>query len=273
MQKSFSVGCPGKEHIPSLKKMWADVFGDSEDIINNFFSKTAKTENIVCAFYGNEPVSVLYMIDSSVLLKGLEYKAYYIYAVCTRNDFRGNNLSTLTFKYLENVAKERGISYLFLVPAEKSLFGMYEKLGFGIGFTYCAKTEYRKDFPEYNGEISGLSFKDYKSYRSLLENIPYAILGEDGFRSFYNPVECDVNCISVNEKGFALYENNNGKITVYELFGDERILLSAVFKLTGATQVSVRRPSDENGKQYGMIKSLDGSEIFGNGFFGIAENS
>lgn len=270
MQKLFDVAHPQEKHFPALKKMWADIFGDPPEIIDNFFNKTAKAENIVCVFCRDDPVSVLYTIDATIVFEGAEHKAYYVYAVCTHSDYRGNNLSAKAFTFLEKIAKQRGISYLFLVPAEENLFKMYEKLGFSIGFTYNNKTEYNENLPKYNGDASPLLFEDYKAYRGLLKTAPYAILQKDGFSVFYEPVENYINCVAIKNKGFAIYEIDCGNVTVHEIFGDEKLLLSAVFQLTGTSVVSVRRPAEENGKPYAMIKSLDGSKTFKNGFFGVA---
>lgn len=270
MQRSFDVAHPQEKHFPALKKLWADVFGDSPEVIDNFFNKTAKCGNIFCVFSDGEPVSALYAIDATIVLDGAEYKSYYVYAVCTRSDYRGNKLSSEAFSFLEMVAKQRGISYLFLVPAEESLFRMYEKLGFSIGFTCNTKTVYNVDLPEYKENASPLLFEDYKNYRGMLKNIPYAILQEDGFNSFYKPVGNDINCVAIKNKGFVIYETENGKVTVHEIFGDEKLMLSAVFWLTGAFGVSVHKPATENGKPYAMLKSLDGSKTFRNGFFGVA---
>ncbi len=269
MQKLFSVGHPKEEHIPVLKKLWADVFGDDEAVIDNFFNETAKYENIVCAFCDNEPVSVLYAVESAVFLKNKEYKAYYIYSVCTHPNCRGNNLSARALEFLEKISNERGISYLFLVPAEESLFKMYEELGFKTGFTYKAECFSKDDFSEYKGKLSSLSYEEYKKYRSFSGKIPYAVMKETGFNSFYNPVKNNINCISVNAEGFAVYECENGKVTVFELFGNENLLLSAIFKLTKAPCVTVHKYAVENGIPYGMVKSIDGSELFENGFLGV----
>ena len=50
MQKLSDVGHPRNEHIPALKKLWEETFGDSPVVINNFFKKTFSPENTVCVF-------------------------------------------------------------------------------------------------------------------------------------------------------------------------------------------------------------------------------
>ena len=267
MQKSFSVANPKPESFPLLKELWAETFGDSDNVINNFFEKTAKTQNIFCVFHEGKPVSVLYAIDSVIALDGKEYKAYYVYAVCTKKEYRGMGLMKGLFRELEKVAQNRGVSYLFLVPAEESLFGMYEKIGFKVGFTY--KEQLLNSFScEITEEVKALSFNEYKAYRNSDISLPSAILNEEGFESFYKPVE-SVCCFSVDDTGYAVFENDDDCVVVYELFGDKNILLSQIFKITNAKNLMLRGPCTHGGKPFGMVKSIDGSPYFENGFFGV----
>lgn len=267
MQKSFSVANPKPESFPLLKELWVETFGDSDNVINNFFEKTAKTQNIFCVFHEEKPVSVLYAIDSVIALDGKEYKAYYVYAVCTKKEYRGMGLMKGLFRELEKVAQNRGVSYLFLVPAEESLFGMYEKIGFKVGFTY--KEQLLNSFScEITEEVKALSFNEYKAYRNSDISLPSAILNEEGFESFYKPVE-SVCCFSVDDTGYAVFENDDDCVVVYELFGDKNILLSQIFKITNAKNLMLRGPCTHGGKPFGMVKSIDGSPCFENGFFGV----
>lgn len=270
MQKSFSTGHPTDKHIPALKKLWVDVFGDAPKVVDNFFDKTAKPENVFCVFCDNEPVSVLYAIDSTIFLNGAEYKSYYVYAVCTHSDYRGNNLSAEVFSLLEKAAKQRGVSYLFLVPAEKSLFGMYERLGFSIGFKRRRQVVERKTYCHYEGDIQELSFSEYKKQRLMYCSMPQAVLDEGGFNSFYKPVGGNMRCFAVGAEGFVVYEKENNNVSVLEMIGDERALLSAVFGLTDVDELCVYGSAIAAAQPYGMLKSLDGSPTFDNGFFGVS---
>ncbi len=270
MQKSFSTGHPTGEHIPALKKLWADVFGDSSLVINNFFEKTARSENTVCVFCGNEPVSVMYAVEAEVYVDGKQKNAYYIYAVCTRKDYRGKGLMAKAMRFLEESAKESGISYLFLVPAENSLFSMYEKFGFSIAFKRRKRVVQKSDYCLSLGQVQSLSFNEYKEKRLKHGAAPQAVLRESGFDSFYKPVGCEMNCISIKDKGFAVYEVENGIVSVFEAFGDENELLSTVFRLTGVNELFVYDSEECGAEPYGMIKSLDCSPLFDNGFFGVS---
>lgn len=253
-----------------MKKLWAEVFGDSLKVINNFFEKTAKPENTVCVFCDNEPVSVLYAVKSEIYVDSKPKSAYYIYAVCTREDYRGKGLMAKAMAFLEELARKRGVSYLFLVPAQNSLFNMYEKFGFRVGFKRNKRVVTKTDYYIFDGEVQSLSFGEYKKQRLLFGTAPQAVLCEDGFNSFYKPVSCEMNCFAVKNKGFAVYEKENGIVSVFEVFGDKNELLSAIFRITEVNEISVYENEICGAEPYGMIKSLDGSPLFDNGFFGVS---
>lgn len=267
MQKSFSFGNPKVKDFPQLKKMWADVFGDSDAVINNFFENTAEAQNIFCAFCNGKPVSVLYAIDSTIAFCDDAYKAYYVYAVCTEKEYRGKGLMKALFDELEKTAKSRNVSYLFLVPAENSLFSMYEKIGFKVGFTYKER-QVSVSACEMADAQEDLSFETYKRFKHTNGSVPVALLNEKGFSSFYRPVEA-VGCVSVNDAGYVVFERDNGYVVVHELFGDEEILLSHVSKITNEGEFLLREACAQGGKPYGMLKALDSSLYFDNGFFGV----
>ncbi len=269
MQKLFEFSFPSEKHFPALKKLWHDVFGDSECVINNFFEKTLNPQNVICAFYEDEPVSVLYAVDSRINVGGVFYKAYYVYAVCTKVEFRGNGLSLKTLEFLEKVAKERGYSYLFLVPAEAELFNFYKKAGYCACFTYKEECVLKKDFEECESTKIGFDYNKYKELKNKFHSVPYTFFEKQGFDSFCEFVGDEMKSVCIDD-GYAIYEMENNRVVVHECIGNKRELLSCIFYETDVQALYVREPSDENGRFYGMLKSLDGSPLFYNGFLGVS---
>jgi predicted acetyltransferase len=268
MQKLFDISFPSKKHFSALKKMWNDAFGDSMQIIDRFF-ETAELQNIICAFCDDEPVSALYAVDSQVSVNGELYKAYYVYAVSTKKEFRGRGLSLKILEFLERTARERGYSYLFLVPADNGLFELYKKSGFQTCFTYKEEWVSENDF--LSTEYNECAF-DYEKYRSLKEKfipVPYTFFTEQGFSSFYGFVGDDMKLLCI-DSGYVVYETEGNKVIVHECIGDRQKLLSCIFSKINVDGVYVRGYSDENGKPYGMLKSLNGSPLFYNGFIGVS---
>lgn len=250
----------------SLKNMWHSVFGDDEIVIDNFFQNTAIPENIIGAFNGNEALSALYMVDCTAVINKESYKAIYVYAVSTLPEFRGQGIMKELFSYLENIALEREVSLLFLVPAEESLFPMYEKLGYENVFCYQNRVE-NKIIP-LSSEISVLHYGDYKAYRDNL-SYDHIDLCEKGFFSFINPVGHSIKTISVKGEGYCVYEKETDGIIIHELFGNEQRVLAAVFSMENCESVTIREYPQGEGIPFGMYKTLHDIPISENMFFGI----
>ena len=139
MEKSFEIRFPFESEYENLKELWQTSFDDSKESLDCFFRNTVSPDRVLAIFENNKPVSVLYMLESEIIIKEKAYSAYYIYAVCTHPDFRGKGLMKSLFEELFKEAKSRNIDYLFLVPEEDYLFKIYGKLGFKNGFSYSSK--------------------------------------------------------------------------------------------------------------------------------------
>ncbi len=269
MQRLYEIGFPSGEHIPALKRLWASAFKDEEEVIDSFFENTQENTNTICAFCEGQPVSMLFAVESEILCRGKHHSAYYVYAVCTHPDHRGKCLMKKTMSFLEAVARDRGVSYLYLVPAEESLFPLYGTLGYQTAFSYDEVVVKAPQIPIESAFSFGV---DYDFYRGLClkeNDTPTVIWGEKGFKSFVtqNPT-ADAFAITVEGNGYAVVELVDGRFTIQELRGDENTLLACVFNITKADSVFLRKPTNNGGMALGMAKSLDGSMLFENGFIG-----
>ena len=271
MEKSFEIRFPFESDYENLKKLWKTSFDDSEESLDYFFKNTASPDRVLAVFQNKKPVSALYMLESEIVISEKTYSAYYIYAVCTHPDFRGKGLMKSLFEELFNVAKSRNIDYLFLVPEEDYLFKLYEKLGFKNGFSYSEKTLLKKNYA--NNKTTKTPKLTYENYRKSIEenpvNVPVAVLKESTFNSFFNSVSGEVKTIFVENEGYTLYEETEEKLTVYELFGNENLLLNAVFNNIPKEEIIYRQVANENAIPYGMFYKLNDVPEIKNGFFGI----
>ncbi len=271
MEKSFEIRFPVESEYESLKALWQTAFDDTKESLDSFFKKTVSPERVLAVFCENKPVSALYMLESAVLQNKKEYSAYYIYAVCTHPDYRGKGLMKMLFKELFKVAKYRGIDYLFLVPEEDYLFELYNKLGFEIGFYYSQKEFYKKDL--LNTPIIKPEKLTYENYRKCIEenprNVPVALLEESTFDSFFNSVSGEVKTVFIENEGYVLYEETEEKLTVFELFGNEKLLLNVIFQNSEKEEIIYRQIVNGTPIPYGMYYKLNDVPEIRNGFFGI----
>lgn len=159
-----------REQIISL---WCDVFiGDSREDVEFFLDNS---KNISCLGYLEEErlVSMLFLIDCIYS----ELKGKYVYAVCTHKDFRCRGYSSM----LINEAKNYMNDFLWLIPANLSLFAFYEKLGFKTKlysdkkFSHSIKFNETDDIIEYL--YDGSEFEFPKGMVYTLKDFPVGNTG------------------------------------------------------------------------------------------------
>lgn len=107
-----------------IMELWHNVFGDNKEDIEKFLNCYSK--DIIIYEKNNTIISMLTMLSVSMGNK----KGRYIYAVATDSEYRGRGYATQLLKYAEDYIKKQGEEFAVLVPAEKELFGFYEKLGY-----------------------------------------------------------------------------------------------------------------------------------------------
>lgn len=271
MEKSFEIRFPLESDYENLKALWRTAFDDTEESLDCFFKNTVSPERVLSVFKDGKPVSALYMLESEIIKDKKTYSAYYIYAVCTHPDFRGKGLMKSLFEELFNVAKSRNIDYLFLVPEEEYLFKIYEKLGFKNGFSYSQKTLFKRDFNNVdNIKTQNLTYEKYRNFtKENPKNVPFAVLKKSTFNSFFQSVSGEVKTVFVEYEGYVLYEETEEKLLVFELFGNENLLLNVVFQNTEKEEIIYRQISNDNPIPYGMFYKLSDVPEIKNGFFGI----
>ncbi|MBR4287191.1 MAG: GNAT family N-acetyltransferase [Clostridia bacterium] len=269
MQKLSDPRHPERAEYESLKQLWLKCFDDEKTVVDRFFKYAVIPENTVAVFDGSTAVSVLYMLQSTVKSNSKNYKALYIYAVCTHPDYRGMGLMKGCFDFLFDISKKRGVDYLFLVPASEDLFKMYEGLGFKKGFYYSKNKFFSKDFTSDVTKHEGLTFDDYIKIRNSFSKITLATLDERGFNAFLSPEGECVKAIKVGN-GYGVYEIEGGAVTVHELFGDEKSILQVIFNLTKVDFLELRGiPQKGNSVPFGMYLALNDAPPIENAFFGI----
>lgn len=117
---------PSSRHMPQLRTLWQDAFGDPDDFLNSFYRTAYSPDRCLCIFSEDQVAAVLYWIDCS--LDGR--KLAYIYAVVTRPDFRGQGLCRKLLSDTHTLLTSRGYAGTLLVPQKESLRQMYAGMGY-----------------------------------------------------------------------------------------------------------------------------------------------
>ncbi len=100
--------------------IWQEAFGDSvEDI--RFFTNNVKNAKCFGYYDNGELASMLYFVPCTIDC----VDAYYIYAACTLNRFKGNGYMTQILNYCKD-----NFNHICLIPANEGLIDFYHKRDF-----------------------------------------------------------------------------------------------------------------------------------------------
>lgn len=117
-----------------LKALWVECFGDSNDYVELYFAQHDITRHTMVFIDGENPVSMLSLLPMTVVTQAGILPARYIYAVATKESYRGRGLSTKLLEAAHKQMKNQGIALSVLVPASVALYNFYQKRGFDAAF-------------------------------------------------------------------------------------------------------------------------------------------
>ena len=115
-----------KNDKTQLEKMWQSIFLEELPVTESFFESIYDAAvTPVIKIYG-EIVSSLFLLDCRIG----DYKGKCVYCAMTKYAHRGKGYMKKLLDFSYNFCKENNFDFLFLVPAEESLFNYYETCGF-----------------------------------------------------------------------------------------------------------------------------------------------
>lgn len=138
-----------------LCALWQSVFLEDEKVTSMFFENVAENVIIPVIKSQSDIVSALFLIDCSIG----GYKGKCVYCAMTAYSHRGKGYMRELLDFSYNYCQQNGFDFLILIPAEKSLFDYYRKVGFkefGIrrSYEFSDKSVVIKEKPEYSHTLS-----------------------------------------------------------------------------------------------------------------------
>jgi predicted N-acetyltransferase YhbS len=217
--------------VPILKQLWQSAFGDTEEFLQDFFSTAYSPLRCRVAQVNDQTVGMLYWFDVTCR----DQKLAYLYAVATHPDHRNRGLCRKLLADTHALLSKSGYAASVLVPGEKRLFEMYEKMGYqrfsGMdSFTVKASNPIALS-PLNAGEYATLrrQYLPEKGIRQEGENLAFF----STFAKFYGG------------DGFVFACSENGEeLTVFELLSDRNAAPGIVAAL-GKKQGYFRIPGSD----------------------------
>lgn len=137
----MTIDHPAPRHLPRLRQLWQDAFGDTDAFLDCFYDTAYAPDHSLCVLLEDQPAAVLYWIDCT--LQG--QKLAYIYAVVTDPIHRGKGLCRTLMDHTHALLKNRGYAGAVLVPQQESLRKMYAGMGYencgGLDLLSCTAAE------------------------------------------------------------------------------------------------------------------------------------
>ena len=160
--------------------MWKTVFCDSDDYMQLYFKYKYRNENTLIYIEDDKAVSSLQMLSYKFTFCGEVIPVQYLSGVCTLPEYRGKGYAReLLLKSFE-VAIERGIPLVILVPQEDWLLSFYTKFGFALAFD--SGTEQLPPLKKIIDDNQVDLYNAYKEFDSLFRNKDMAV--QKSFQDF-----------------------------------------------------------------------------------------
>lgn len=122
----MNIDSPHETHIPKLRALWQEAFGDTKEFLNNF-GKTAYSSNRCrCITSNNDVVAALYWFNCIHNGRQLAY----LYAIATAKAYRGQGLCHKLINDTHLHLAKLGYEGVILVPGSNTLFELYESMGY-----------------------------------------------------------------------------------------------------------------------------------------------
>lgn len=116
-----------------IQKLWQICFGDEEEYIDFYIQKRMTKDNMLTIWQDGKVVSMASFLPAEYVSKnGERIPVRYVYAVATLPEYRGRGYAEQILMFAGSLWGEA----LVLCPAEESLYGYYQRMGFVKAFGY-----------------------------------------------------------------------------------------------------------------------------------------
>lgn len=243
---------PTQAHIPALRRLWQEAFGDSDAFLDNFFNTAFSPDRCLCVFE-EELAAAVYWFDCRFAGR----KIAYLYALATKKSHRGRGFARTLVEETVARLKKAGYTGVLLVPGEPELFTMYEKMG----FTQPLKVD---TFAATAGTapvaLRKVTAEGYGAIRKQLLPAGAVVQEEENLRFLER---CAQLYAGVN---FLLAANvEDGTLTAMEFLGD-RSATPSVLAALGVNTGVFRTPGQE--KTFALYRPI--TDALGPTYFGLA---
>ena len=119
-----------------LIALWREAFGDSREDVEAFLKNLFSKENYFCKKIGQSVVSQTFTLPVRLYSAEKVFKGWYFCCAATDKACRGKGYMGELITLVKQTADKKGLDFVALIPASRSLFGFYSRFGFEE-FFFC----------------------------------------------------------------------------------------------------------------------------------------
>ena len=228
----MNINRPEARHLPGLRQLWKEAFGDTEAYLDIFFSIGFSPDRCRCITDGDQVQAALYWFDCTLE----ERKLAYLYAIATARSHRGRGFCQRLLENTHAHLASQGYAGALLVPAEPSLFDFYGRLGYRTIGTLQEHSRKAAGSPE---PLRQLSPEEYALLRR--QALPSAAVLQEGATLAFLAAQ---GAFYAGE-GLLLAALKTGSAAFLpEYLGDPR-RIPGVLKALGAAEGTIRTPGGD----------------------------
>ena len=129
MDISIRVIDKQSDDMTRVRSLYTQVFNDTERFTEYFFRNEAASSSTVIlgAFIEKNIVSVMFLLEKSLIWNGIREKGCYIYGVATAPGYRGKGYMRRLMEYGLNYCESNKYRIIYLIPVDEKI---YDGLGF-----------------------------------------------------------------------------------------------------------------------------------------------
>lgn len=133
------------QDLPDLIHLWSLCFEEDETEAAYFPTRRFCPEQTYVWRREGKVCSVIYLIP----VQGNGYRGGYLYAIGTHPDLQGQGIFTRLHQYVTEQAAAEGLDFLCLIPATRTLFSLYGRLGYESWYERerLSVTEFSQEMP------------------------------------------------------------------------------------------------------------------------------
>ncbi|MBE0676201.1 MAG: GNAT family N-acetyltransferase [Bacteroidales bacterium] len=265
---------PENNDEPLLRRIWKDVFGDSDEFIDLFFRNRYSPDSALVYHTDGAPVSMLFFPQYIMKAGDSLHKLGYICGAATLPEYRGRGLMAELLNASFGIMAARGDRFTSLIPASDSLYGYYERFGYSTYFYRKRIVVNRTASKIPNPSVirpADNADQLYEIYSAEASRLPVVVLqSRKSFRSVFDEFILSGGRVFITDDGksYCFVRTDGTRVYLRESFsisGGQNHLqamadsLFGYFPLAETVEAEVPATNIIHGSEYlrtGMIRSL-----------------